>query len=63
MKQFKRFFRYVGALSLMGALAACAPALKQPEQDEGTYSRAGRFALTVWDKTVDRKKEALQGAF
>lgn len=63
MKQFKRFFRYAGALSLMGALAACAPTLKQTAQDDGTYSRAGRFALNVWDKTIDRNKEAVQGGF
>ncbi|NLY35159.1 MAG: outer membrane lipoprotein LolB [Alcaligenaceae bacterium] len=64
MKPFKQFFRYVGALSLIGLLAACAPALKQPTtQDDGTYSRAGRFALNVWDKTIDRNKDAVQGGF
>ncbi|MFA5703402.1 MAG: outer membrane lipoprotein LolB [Advenella sp.] len=64
MRPFKQFFRYVGALSLIGLLAACAPALKQPTtQDDGTYSRAGRFALNVWDKTIDRNKDAVQGGF
>lgn len=64
MKPFKQFFRYVGALSLIGLLAACAPALKQSTtQDDGTYSRAGRFALNVWDKTIDRNKDAVQGGF
>ncbi len=64
MKQFKRFFQSVGALTIMGLLAACAPALKQPgTQEDGTYSRAGRFALNVWDKTIDRNKDAVQGGF
>lgn len=63
MKQFKWFFRHAGALALVGSLAACAPALKQPVQEEGTYNRAGRFALNVWDKTVDRNKESVQGGF
>lgn len=62
MKLFNQFFRAFTVLSLAGLLAACAPTIKIPDE-AGVYSRAGRFALNVLDKTSNRNKDSVQGGF
>ncbi len=63
-----RFGRLAASCLVAATLAACstvptAPRVPATASADGTFERAGRFALNVYDKSTERNRDSVQGGF
>ncbi len=63
-----RFGRLAASCLVAATLAACstvptAPRAPATASADGTFERAGRFALNVYDKSTERNRDSVQGGF
>jgi len=68
LRAIPRYARLTAICLVAATLAACStvpgrqPA-SQTASADGTFERAGRFALTVYDRSTERNRDSVQGGF
>ena len=63
-----RMSRWIATGLVAATLAACStvpttPSTPSAAHADGTFERSGRFALNVYDKSVERNRDSVQGGF
>ena len=68
VRALPRYARLIAIGLVAATLAACSTVPTQPSAPstasaDGTFERAGRFALTVYDRSAERNRDSVQGGF